>query len=294
MSLDAMEWVWEHARARGVARLVLLAVADRVTGPECTAYAGTSMLVRRTGAARSTVCTAIDRLVESGELEIIPDARGPRGETRYRLPHAVGYVRTLPASGGLGGPVTGGPETGPVRNPDPRTPDPRGPETGPEGTGNRTGGGPETGPPNQREHNHQEHSSADARATGRDRPARDEHADAIPADARPLVAALDGAGVTVTWRLASAEWAAVLAAVQRWGAEALARVAVERTAGRDIRSARYLLAIWRDSANFTNETAPAAPATEPGGGGTVVPLRRSYADNLAAGLALLEQQGRAR
>ncbi|MFE3220258.1 hypothetical protein [Streptomyces antimycoticus] len=294
MSLDAMEWVWEHSHARGVARLVLLAVADRVTGPECTAYAGTSMLVRRTGAARSSVRDAVDRLVESGELEIIPDAPGPRGETRYRLPRAVAYVRAVSDSSGIGRPVTGGPETGPVRGSDHRSPDPRGAESGPEGTGDRPGGGPESGPPNQREHDHQENSGADARGTTHDRPVRDEQAAAIPAAARPLVAALDGAGVSVAWRLVSAEWAAVLAAVQRWGAEALARVAVERTAGRDIRSARYLLAIWRDPANFTNETAPAAPAAEPGGGGTVVPLRRSYADNLAAGLALLEQQGRAR
>ncbi|MEU7639857.1 hypothetical protein AB0C11_27830 [Streptomyces sp. NPDC039016] len=103
--------------------------------------------------------------------------------------------------------------------------------------------------------------------------------------------ALRQAQIAVTWKLTPAEWALVLAAVRRWGTDALVHAAIERTAGRDIRSARYLLAIWRDAANFTPTSPPTGQAT--GGGGTVVPLRRgspSYADNLLAGLALLEER----
>lgn len=115
----------------------------------------------------------------------------------------------------------------------------------------------------------------------------------MPVEVRPLAIALREAGVTATWRLAPAEWATVLATVKRWGTHAVIHVAIERTAGRDIRSARYLLAIWGDPANF-EAAEPPVPAPASDGTGTVVPLRRSYGDHLAAGLALLEQQGRAR
>jgi hypothetical protein len=281
MSLDAMEWVWEHSRARGVARLVLLAIADRAAGRDCTAYAGTTMLVRRAGAARSSVIAAVDKLTDAGELEIVPRARGPRGETCYRLPHAAAYVAGLPDSAASGSPVTGGPKTGPVQNPDRRSPDPRGTESGPEGSENRTGGGTETGPPHQTEHN-QETSSAHARASQPTVPR-----DTTPDAARPLMTALTAAGVDVAWRLTAGEWTTILAAEQSWGRDALVQAAVERTAGRNVRSARYLLAIWRDPANFPGGAAPEAFTAAPGT--NVVPLRRaSHTDNLRAGLELLE------
>lgn len=291
MNQEATEWVWEHSRARGVARLVLLAIAGRVTGPECTAYAGTTMLVRRTGASRSAVVRAVDALTAAGELKIIPGETGPRGETRYRLPRAAEYLRALPDSHGFSGIETGGVTTLPVAERDRLSGDPRGSETTPEGSHQAAGRGSKTRPPSKREDNYQDNSSDAAREAGHVRQAAESVT--VPEGARPLLVALDGAGVHVTWRLAAAEWATVLAAVQRWGTDALVRVAVERTAGRDIRSARYLLAIWRDPANLTTPAPP--DVDEPGpDGGTVVPLRRAYADNLAAGLALLQQQGRAR
>ncbi len=281
-----MEWVWEHSQARGVARLVLLAIADRAAGPDCSAYAGTTMLVRRAGAARSSVVTAVDKLIAGGELEIVPQSRGPRGETWYRLPHAAEYVRDLVHVGGDSGPAAGHPVSGSVRNPDPRRSDPRGPESVPEGPGDRTGRGTKSGPPHQRERNHQELSSSHARARPGPGP------NTTPDAARPLMTDLSAAGVDVAWRLTPAEWTTVLAAERRWGREALVHVAVERTTGRSVRSARYLLAIWRDAANFTTggaEPTPAAPAV----GSNVVPLRRAvgHSDNLLAGLALLEGEG---
>jgi hypothetical protein len=137
VSLDAQDWVWEHSSAKGTARLVLLAIADKASGPECSAYAGTTLLVKRANAARSSVVVAVDKLIESGELQVVEGRVGPRGETWYCLPKAVGHRRE------------GGPKSGPVRNPDPsenRTP--TGPESGPQGSENRTPTGPESGPQN--------------------------------------------------------------------------------------------------------------------------------------------------
>jgi hypothetical protein len=235
------------------------------------------MLVRRTGASRSSVVRAVDKLADSGELEIVPGATGPRGETRYRLPHAAEYLPASAAPGATGGSKAEGPTTPPVAGSDRPSRDPRGSETPPDGSHSATGGGSKTRPPHQSEHNHQEHSSAAARGP---------QPDTIPDAARPLVGALAAAGVDLPWRLAPGEWTVVLAAEHRWGREALVRVAVGRTAGRSVRSARYLLAIWRDPTNFQLEPLSAS-------GGTVVPLRRgsgSHTDNLRAGLALLEER----
>lgn len=137
-----MDWVWTHSTAKGTARLVLLAIADKANGAQCSAYAGTTMLVRRSKAARSSVIVAVDKLLESGELRIIEGRKGPGGETVYTLPLARKHRRT---------PDEGGPKSGPVQNPDPsenRTP--RGTESGPPRSENRTPTGPKTGPHNPR------------------------------------------------------------------------------------------------------------------------------------------------
>lgn len=137
MSLDAQDWVWNHSQAKGTARLVLLAIADKASGKDCSAYAGTTMLVQRSNAARSSVVVAVDKLLDSGELAIIEGTTGPRGETRYSLPKAVGHHRE------------GGPKSGPPRKSDRsgnRTP--RGTESGPPRSENRTPTGPKSGPHN--------------------------------------------------------------------------------------------------------------------------------------------------
>ncbi|CAM5607959.1 hypothetical protein SSPIM334S_02523 [Streptomyces spiroverticillatus] len=121
MSRAATEWVWDHATARGTARIVLLAIADRANG-DAVAYAGTAMLVQRTRAARSTVRDAVDALLDSGELVVVEGATGPRGETVYRLPLVAEHA----LSEGAG--IRSGPESGPGRKSAPR-----GPESGTEG-----------------------------------------------------------------------------------------------------------------------------------------------------------------
>jgi hypothetical protein len=92
MSYAARDWVWERSRARGTARLVMLSLADRVTGPDCTAYSSIGTLVRRTGAGRTAVRGAIDCLLTSGELEVIEGITGPLRSTVYRLAGAVGWA----------------------------------------------------------------------------------------------------------------------------------------------------------------------------------------------------------
>lgn len=138
VSLDAQDWVWNHSRSKGTARLVLLAIADKAYGKDCSAYAGTTMLVQRTNAARSSVVAAVDKLIETGELAVVQGKQGPRGETVYALPKARRHRR----SGS-----EGGPESGPVQNPD-RSENRTGTESGPGGSENRTPGGPKSGPHN--------------------------------------------------------------------------------------------------------------------------------------------------
>jgi hypothetical protein len=108
LSLDAQDWVWRYSQSKGTARLVLLAIADKA-GADGTAWAGTTMLVQRTNAARSSVIVAVDKLLAAGELETVTDRKGPRGETVYRLPHVRHHRGARDATG---------PETAPVRNTD--------------------------------------------------------------------------------------------------------------------------------------------------------------------------------
>ncbi|MET9012283.1 hypothetical protein ABZX74_15395 [Streptomyces olivaceoviridis] len=106
MSLDAQDWVWEHSASKNTPRLVLLAIADKASGSDVSAYAGTTFLMRRANASRTAVIKAVDTLLESGELEIVEGKKGPHGETRYRIPGAKGHRRK------------GGTESVPVQNPD--------------------------------------------------------------------------------------------------------------------------------------------------------------------------------
>ena len=89
MSSEAREWVWEHSSSRGVARLVLLSIADRVADEQCISYASLSSLAKRTHASISTVREAVERLLLAGELEQLDDLVGPQRTTVYRMPLAA-------------------------------------------------------------------------------------------------------------------------------------------------------------------------------------------------------------
>lgn len=171
MSLDAQDWVWNHSQSKGTARLVLLAIADKAYGKGCTAYAGTTMLVQRSNAARSSVVAAVDKLIQLGELAVVEGQQGPRGETVYTLPKAKRYRRSA---------QEGGPDSGPVQNPD-RSENRTGTESGPGGSENRTGGGPDSGPHNaERTQAPQEEESSSAAAQA-DEPTEDLHLKAFGA-----------------------------------------------------------------------------------------------------------------
>ena len=137
MSLDAQDWVWEHSASKNTARLVLLAVADKASGPDVSAYAGTTFLMRRSNASRTAVIKAVDALLDLGELEIVLGVTGPHGETRYRLPAAKGHTRK------------GGTDSVPVQNPyRSQKKTPGGTDSVPGGSGIRTGRGPQSAPHN--------------------------------------------------------------------------------------------------------------------------------------------------
>ncbi|MER5785781.1 hypothetical protein ABT104_29300 [Streptomyces mobaraensis] len=255
---------------------MLLAIADKAPGADCVAYAGTTMLVQRTQASRTAVKAAVDKLIASGELAVVEGARGPRGETVYCLPRAVGHTRAMsdrPRYEGAG--IRPGTESDPGQNPTPG-----GTESDPAGGRNPTPGGTESDPQNasnKREHKEQQ-------------PQKPRDRSPVVEQLRPLAAALDAAGVEVRWTLGLGEQRDAYRLVQTHGVAALVELAAHRTApGDPPKSARYWLRVWSDL-----DHAPARPTAGPGS--NVVPFRtpatpNSHTNNLAAGLALLEQEG---
>ncbi|MFH9761349.1 hypothetical protein ACH4MJ_04340 [Streptomyces anulatus] len=245
MTIDAMHWVWNHSQAKGNARLVLLAVADKAPGPDAKVRMGTTEFVARLNAARSSVVKAVDAALASGELVIAEPAIGSRAAT-YQLPHAVGYVRPAPNARG--------PESGPVSQSyrsENETPNAeqgsgirtgsetaRGPESGPGGSENETPRGPESGPLYQTTP-----TRSGSKQAGEPAPVLGPE---IPINCRPLVDTLTAAGILVRWNLSVAEWFTVEALINRTGVAALAAYAQKQATARDVSYARYFLPGWRD------------------------------------------------
>lgn len=241
-----MHWVWTRSRTTGNPRMVLLAVADKATGPDCVARMGTTEFRSRLNVSKSVVVRAVDKALESGELVIVDEARGTR-PAAYQLPLAVGYTRPAPGSTGPDSGPLGDAHRSRIRTSKDSQgsqigtpgPDASGPESGPEGSRIRTPSGPESGPLNQ--------TTPTRSASKQESPPADvDLGPGIPANARPLVDALTADGVLVRWNLTTAEWFTVEALIKRSGIQALAAFARKQAAARDIAYARYFLAGWRD------------------------------------------------
>ncbi|MFC1418558.1 hypothetical protein [Streptacidiphilus cavernicola] len=95
MSLEAMDWVWNHSRSKGVGRMVMLALADKAlpSATECKAYGSLTFLQGRANCTREAVTAALPVLHQLGELEVVEGEKGPYGASVYRLPKAIGHVR---------------------------------------------------------------------------------------------------------------------------------------------------------------------------------------------------------
>lgn len=291
MTLDAMDWVWQHSRSRGNPRMVLLAVADKAPDLDVTTRMGMTELRARLNASRSVVQAAVDKALASGELVEVEAAVGSRASL-YQLPHAIGYVRqTRAARGPKSGPVArdGGPgieaptdEQGPGIRAGSETG--RGPESGPGGTGFRASMGPESGPLNQT-----------TLTKSASKQPLDDLGPSIPDFARPLVDAIttalrDTNLPPLRWNLTSAEWFVVEALITRTGAPTLAEHALAACRRRQVSYARYFLPGWR-------ELAPLPAPNTAGPGASVIPLRSAprskvaaAADMYAAALAEMEAQ----
>ncbi|WP_393057676.1 hypothetical protein [Streptomyces sp. LN549] len=246
MTIDAMQWVWNCSRTTGNVRMVLLAVADKAPGPDCTTRMGTTEFRARLNASRSVVQLAVDKALKSGELIESEPAKGSRPAT-YQLPFAVGYVRpTLGARGPESGPVAEqqGPgieapnsEQGPgIRAGNENA---RGPESGPGGPGIEAPMGPESGPLYQ---------TTPTRSASKQagEPAAPVLGPEIPINSRPLVDMITAAGILVRWNLSSAEWFTVEALIKRTGIAALAAYAQKQAAAKDVSYARYFLPGWKE------------------------------------------------
>ncbi|NUS14536.1 MAG: hypothetical protein HOY69_24580 [Streptomyces sp.] len=288
MSIDAQAWVWNESRTKGNARIVMLAVADKAPGPDCTARMGLTEFIKRLNAARSTVIEAIDKALDSGELVVVEPAKGSRAAT-YQLPFAVGYVKPTLRRGPDSGPVvdsqgsgfrTGNSEQGSGFRTGSEIA--RGPETGPGGSEIRTPSGPETGPLYQT-------TSTKGGSIERSAPA----GPLIPAFANDLVQQMTAAGMVVSWSLAEPEWFAVHAHIKRCGIPFMVEFTRARWNHNDPpQTARYLTKIWQSMPDRPAEGPTGLPALRavptpgaPAGPITNNQMRRNLLAEAAAQLA---------
>jgi hypothetical protein len=290
----AQAWVWQHSRTKGVARLVLLALAHACPDDTATARMSTAEMVRLANTGKGAVVTAIAVAVDMGELEIAEPGAGKRAAL-YRLPGVL-------ASGPVSGPLraSSGPVSGPLATPEEslwsgeRT---ASASRSGERTASRTPSGPVSGPLQPQLTDDDERATRTRASSknnrvegGSERPAPAVVPNGVPDFARPLVDRITASGVIVRWDLAAGEWFTLDAMIQRSGTDMLAAAAVRAAAKTDVSHARYFLAAWRSL-----PPAPAAgttPVAPRPAGPNVVPFdatapRRSRAQRTADELALI-------
>jgi hypothetical protein len=256
VSNEATTWVWNHSRSANAQRLVLLALADRAN-TEGRAWPSLSTLQRMTGIkSRTTVCRALADLQALGEVTV-EDSHGPRGQNVYRI---SAIAPNAERSGTDTQSPSGGPESAPVQKMDrSRIRTPTGTDSGPAVVQNLDAGGTDSGP-----HNPQEPSSNPAAAAA-GTPARGDRG-GVPSAAAPLVQALTGEGLVVEWRLSTAQWDAITAAIERCGIPAMVAYAHRRHAS--ARTPAWSAAAWIAGWSALPPVDAAARIA------TVTPLRR--------------------
>lgn len=84
MSVRVMSWVWDHSRAEGIDRLILLAIADCANDEGTEAWPSVPTLMRKARVTRRTVQRALASLIELGELDVDYNA-GRGGSNKYRI-----------------------------------------------------------------------------------------------------------------------------------------------------------------------------------------------------------------
>lgn len=252
MTIDAQHWVWNHSSSKGNVRLVLLAVADKVTDAACVTRMGTTEFLARLNTSRSVVQNAVDKALLSGELKEIEPARGTIA-AKYWMPFAANYKRPMLNARGLdSGPVEVQQGPGIEAPTDSQGPgieagsnDARGPESGPGGPGIEAPRGPESGPLNQQT----TLTKSVSKLESQPEPVIEL---TIPSFARPLVDAISLAGYdTLGWNIKHTDWLIIHALINKHGTDRLARYAIEQCRRRDIAYGKYFLAGWR--------SLPAAP-----------------------------------
>lgn len=82
-----MAWVWHRSQAKGMTRLVALAIADHASDDGSNAWPAVSRLAAMCLCSESTVRRAIRELVELGELRVETQAGGPRDLRDDRRPN---------------------------------------------------------------------------------------------------------------------------------------------------------------------------------------------------------------
>lgn len=247
-----MNWVWDHSRSKGNARIAVLFVADQVRTAACEVKLSYPALMRALNTkSKTTVRAALVAAEKLGELETAEESSGRRASL-YRLPKAIGYSRSASRSGPETGPLeTGsGPETGPQDQGDPSR---SGPDSGPREDRSGPGfarSGPETGPPSPFP---KEQASSEA----------PNHPDSF-SRCQPLVKAMTEAGIVVSWSMKPSDWLDIAAVVDRAGVTAMVRYAVDTkaTARQPIRYATFFL---RGGWKGLPPAAANVPQPRPGG-----------------------------
>ncbi|WP_063795011.1 helix-turn-helix domain-containing protein [Kitasatospora sp. MBT66] len=274
MSHLAREWVWECSDARGTARLVLLALAERA-GSECVAFGSTRTLAARTNASERSVSDAIKAAIRLGELELVEGRLGPYGARVYRLPKAVGWT---PGAAVEGEEDSSAPADGGCENCTPGGADSSG-----RGCSSCGAGGADSAPQNQREREVTGGKQRSARGRGGSAAVGGPAAISLPADWQPDDELLG--------------WAAVSGHLQRLGPDGLDHATLKWAQHRATAPARtpaQWRADWQQWIGRERPTGRPALRSVPGGASRPSPPATRNAALLQAALDDLQARGGAR